>query len=134
MPWLSDVANLVVIMIAITSLAQPNLATGAACAVCGDVNCDGSVDAVDALLIAQTAAGLRAGLPCGDADDVSIGPCRLIREVAASGSNMSQHALEIHVGLGTSQIVDTLEIHWPSGTLQTLRNVQINQRRLVREP
>ncbi len=39
----------------------------------------------------------------------------------------------VHFGLGRSPVVDRLEIHWPSGIRQTLRNVKPNQILQVRE-
>jgi len=47
---------------------------------------------------------------------------------------MSQNALVAHFGLANAQIVDSLEIHWPSGTIQILRNVEANQIITVIEP
>src|SRR5262249_29304612 len=64
----------------------------------------------------------------------TVGARRIIREVIAGGTGMSQHALEVHFGLGAATAVDPLEIYWPSGTRQTLRNVGANQRLFVIEP
>jgi hypothetical protein len=47
---------------------------------------------------------------------------------------MSQNTLVAHFGLASAQIVDSLEIHWPSGTIQTLRNIEANQIITVIEP
>ena len=33
----------------------------------------------------------------------------------------------VHFGLGQRSIADLVEIHWPSGIIQTLRNVSANQ-------
>jgi hypothetical protein len=40
----------------------------------------------------------------------------------------------VHFGLGAADKVAELEIRWPSGTLQTLRNVAADQVIEVREP
>jgi len=56
-----------------------------------------------------------------------------IREVAAGGSNKSQNMLPVHFGLGNADRVDTVEILWPSGTVQTLTNVAANQRLTITE-
>ncbi len=37
----------------------------------GDVDCDGDVDSIDAVLILQHSAGLLASLPCGDRSDIN---------------------------------------------------------------
>lgn len=57
-----------------------------------------------------------------------------IREVAAGSSNKSQNMLPVHFGLGKSEIVDSIQIHWPSGKLQTLSNVAPNQVLIITEP
>ena len=56
-----------------------------------------------------------------------------IREVASGSSQMSQNMLPIHFGLANSKKVD-IEIFWPSGTLQELKNISSNQILTVREP
>ena len=39
-----------------------------------------------------------------------------------------------HFGLGKSSLVSKMEIRWPSGTVQVLRDVPVNQILKVREP
>ena len=51
-----------------------------------------------------------------------------IREVSAGGSNKSQSMLPAHFGLGKAKMVDSVQVRWPSGTVQTLRDVAVNQR------
>ena len=51
-----------------------------------------------------------------------------IREVSAGGSNKSQSMLPVHFGLGKAEMVDSVQVRWPSGTVQTLRDVAVNQR------
>ena len=51
-----------------------------------------------------------------------------IREVSAGGSNNSQSMLPVHFGLGEAEMVDSVQVRWPSGTVQTLRDVAVNQR------
>ena len=57
-----------------------------------------------------------------------------IREVAAGSSSMSQHMMATHFGLGSAEVVDLIEIRWPSGAVQTMRSVPPNQRITVTEP
>jgi enediyne biosynthesis protein E4 len=49
-----------------------------------------------------------------------------LREISG-GSGWSQNALDAHFGLGTATNVDTLQIEWPSGIVQTLTNVASKQ-------
>ena len=56
-----------------------------------------------------------------------------IREVSAGGSNKSQSMLPVHFGLGKAVIVDSIQVRWPSGTVQTLRDVAVNQHITVEE-
>ena len=56
-----------------------------------------------------------------------------IDEVRSGGSYYSQNDLRIHFGLGKSQRVESLEINWPSGKVETIRNVAANQLVVVKE-
>ena len=57
-----------------------------------------------------------------------------IREIAAGASNSSQNMLPAHFGLGPATIIDELQIQWPGGATQVLRNVPPNQTLTVLEP
>ena len=57
-----------------------------------------------------------------------------VREVAAGGSSMSQNMIPVHFGLGLARGVDSIEIIWPSGVVQYLTDVDVNQRLTVVEP
>jgi enediyne biosynthesis protein E4 len=48
---------------------------------------------------------------------------RQIAEVRGGGSYLSQNDLRLHFGLGKSTRIDTVEIRWPSGKVETLENV-----------
>jgi hypothetical protein len=50
-----------------------------------------------------------------------------IRQVGAQASYCSQNSLIEHFGLGNTARVDALEIIWPSGRRQTLRNLTADQ-------
>ena len=56
------------------------------------------------------------------------------RTVTAGSSQMSQHMLAAHFGLGEAAYVDTLTVRWPSGRSQTLTDVAANQVLVVTEP
>ena len=65
---------------------------------------------------------------------VSAGAVRQVREMGASQSHMSNSVVPVHFGLSDAQIVDTVEVHWPSGRTQRLQNVPVNQGLTVVEP
>jgi hypothetical protein len=56
-----------------------------------------------------------------------------IDEVRSGGSYLSQNDLRIHFGLGEKTSINLLEIRWPSGTVDQLRNIAADQFILVQE-
>jgi len=56
-----------------------------------------------------------------------------IDEVRSGGGYFSQHDLRVHFGLGKAEKVDLLEIRWPSGVMDSLKDVKINQLIYVKE-
>jgi hypothetical protein len=48
---------------------------------------------------------------------------RQIAEVRGGNSYLSQNDLRLHFGLGKSAKIDTVEVRWPSGKVETLENV-----------
>jgi hypothetical protein len=56
------------------------------------------------------------------------------RELRSGSSHMSQNALELHFGLGSSAIVDAVEVAWPGGRKSVLHDVNADQTITVREP
>jgi enediyne biosynthesis protein E4 len=66
--------------------------------------------------------------PAGEAK-----PHRQIDEVRSGGSYISQNDLRIHFGLGRAEKVDALEIRWPSGQVDTLKDIKANQQIFVKE-
>jgi enediyne biosynthesis protein E4 len=40
----------------------------------------------------------------------------------------------VHFGTGTARILDSVEVRWPSGAVQVLRDVPADQVLTVREP
>jgi hypothetical protein len=51
-----------------------------------------------------------------------------------SGSYLSASDPRVHFGLGNCTVVTSIEVHWPSGNVQTLRNVNGDQQMQVDEP
>lgn len=56
-----------------------------------------------------------------------------IDEVRSGGSYYSQNDLRIHFGLGKAAKVKTIEVRWPSGAVDTLTDVAVDQVVLIRE-
>jgi hypothetical protein len=55
-------------------------------------------------------------------------------EVQSGTSYLSHSDLRLHFGLGQAQVIDSLQVRWPSGAVQTLRKVAVNQVLEVVEP
>jgi hypothetical protein len=56
-----------------------------------------------------------------------------IDEVRSGGSYLSQNDLRIHFGLGKAEKVEFLEIRWPSGRVDQLKNIAAGQLIVVKE-
>jgi hypothetical protein len=54
---------------------------------------------------------------------VTAGGVTQTNEVHSGGSYLSQNDLRLHFGLGTATKIDTVEIHWPSGHTETLKDL-----------
>ena len=71
--------------------------------------------------------GIGARIKCTTEDGSQID------EVRSGGSYYSQNDLRVHFGLGKNMRVKALEVHWPSGQVDTLTNVAANQLIYVKE-
>lgn len=58
---------------------------------------------------------------------VAVGARKLVNEVMSGGSYYSQNSLTLHFGLGASATVDAVQIRWPNGGTQVVRNVAADQ-------
>jgi hypothetical protein len=65
--------------------------------------------------------------------EVRAGQREMIGEVMSGGSFYSQNSLVVHFGLGKADPVDQIQIRWPSGTLQSWRNIAVNQKVIATE-
>jgi hypothetical protein len=54
---------------------------------------------------------------------VASGGSRQAQAVLSQSSYYSHDDLRLHFGLGTSDKADEIEVRWPSGEVDTLRNV-----------
>ena len=60
-------------------------------------------------------------------------PHAQIDEVRSGGGYLSQNDLRVHFGIGRATKVELLEVHWPSGQVDTLKDVAANQLVFVKE-
>ena len=60
-------------------------------------------------------------------------PHQQIDEVRSGGGYFSQNDLRVHFGIGKAQKIDVLELRWPSGLVETLKDIQPNQLIYVKE-
>ena len=65
---------------------------------------------------------------------VKEGKRTLVDEVRSGSSYISQNDLRVHFGLGPETVAGAIEIHWPSGIRQTIKNVSADQILKVDEP
>jgi enediyne biosynthesis protein E4 len=72
-------------------------------------------------------SGIGARLTCVTQILGESKPHRQIDEVRSGGGYFSQSDLRVHFGLGKAEKVDSLEIRWPSGQVDTLKDVKVNQ-------
>jgi enediyne biosynthesis protein E4 len=78
-------------------------------------------------------SGIGARLRCVTHPPGETKPHQQIDEVRSGGSYISQNDLRVHFGIGKAERVELLEIHWPSGAVETLKDVGPNQLIVVRE-
>ncbi|MGC1904707.1 MAG: CRTAC1 family protein [Candidatus Acidiferrum sp.] len=78
-------------------------------------------------------SGIGARLRCVTTVPGEPKPHSQIDEVRSGGSYISQNDLRIHFGIGKAAKVDLLEIRWPSGQIDTLKDIKANQLIYVKE-
>ncbi len=61
-------------------------------------------------------------------------PQTQVQEVRAGSSYLSMDSVDLEFGIGGAQFVDTIRIHWPSGTVQIIEDVEANQILTIIEP
>ncbi|HYL63398.1 MAG TPA: CRTAC1 family protein [Candidatus Methylomirabilis sp.] len=78
-------------------------------------------------------SGIGARLWCVTNAPGEAKPHQQIDEVRSGGSYISQNDLRVHFGLGKAEKVELLEIRWPSGAVDTLKDIKPNQLIVVKE-
>jgi hypothetical protein len=66
--------------------------------------------------------------------EIVAGNLKQIDEVRAGSSYASMHPLELEFGLGRHAQIGKITVYWPSGVIQTLTNVGVNQILKITEP
>jgi enediyne biosynthesis protein E4 len=56
-----------------------------------------------------------------------------VEEVRSGGSYYSQSDLRVHFGLDQAEMVDLLEVRWPSGQVDSYHNLVVNRLYVVTE-
>ncbi|HMV51568.1 MAG TPA: ASPIC/UnbV domain-containing protein, partial [Blastocatellia bacterium] len=72
-------------------------------------------------------SGIGARIKCVTEDRTQM------NEVRSGGSYYSQNDLRVHFGLGKASKVKTIEVSWPSGKVDVLKDVAVNQVLTVKE-
>jgi enediyne biosynthesis protein E4 len=59
---------------------------------------------------------------------------RQVREITNVASYQSSNDIRLHLGLGDAKVVQTIEVLWPSGAKQVLKDVAVNRVLVIDEP
>src|SRR6185369_14695007 len=78
-------------------------------------------------------SGIGARVKCVTRAAGESKPHQQIDEVRSGGSYFSQNDLRVHFGIGKADKIQMLEIRWPSGQVDTLKDVKPNQLIFVKE-
>ena len=60
-------------------------------------------------------------------------PMVQIDEVRSGGSYYSQNDMRVHFGLDQAKKVDQLEVRWPSGAVDILKDLEVNKLYVIQE-
>ena len=78
-------------------------------------------------------SGIGARIKCITHLQGEKAPHPQIDEVRSGGGYFSQNDLRVHFGIGKAEKVERLEIRWPSGLVETLKDIKPNQMIFVKE-
>ena len=71
-------------------------------------------------------SGIGARITCVTKSPGQEKPHRQMDEVRSGGGYYSQNDLRVHFGLGVAEKVELLEVHWPSGQTDSLKDLKSN--------
>jgi hypothetical protein len=101
------------------------------------VRCDSKLDnnwlKVKCIGVKSNRTAIGARVKCVTTVPGEPKPHRQIDEVRSGGGYISQSDLRIHFGLAKAEKVDLLEVRWPSGQVDTVKDVKVNQLVYVKE-
>ncbi len=143
----------------VSEIAGPGISTPSAARGCafGDFDNDGDIDAVvntvnglpqllrcdsssgnnwikiKTVGVKSNRSGIGARVTCVTNPSGEGKPHRQIDEVRSGGGYLSQSDLRVHFGLGKAEKVDLIEIRWPSGQVDSMKDVGVNQLVFVSE-
>jgi hypothetical protein len=63
-----------------------------------------------------------------------VGSRAIVREMYPANTYFAQQPCEVHFGLGDATTIDRLTIRWPSGLIQQVKDVDVDQRLEITEP
>jgi hypothetical protein len=58
---------------------------------------------------------------------ITAGGVTQTEEIHSGGSYLSQNDLRVHFGLGAAKKIESLEIRWPSGKIETLKDLDADK-------
>ncbi|HEU0074114.1 MAG TPA: CRTAC1 family protein [Dehalococcoidia bacterium] len=82
----------------------------------------------------QPVSGPGALFSVGARVEVTVDGITMVQYAGQAQGHMSQSMIPVHFGTGAARRVDRVEVRWPSGAVQTLREVDADQRLVVEEP
>ena len=65
---------------------------------------------------------------------VETSDSKQVREINNVASYLSSNDVRLHFGLGKAKTIQRIEVLWPSGARQVLKDVAVNQILSVEEP
>ena len=116
---------------------------------CGDLDGDGELDLVATNLDAPAVVLWNETLNAGHSASVelvgkspntdalgatitaSVGTRTMVRAIDGGGGYLGTHAKAAHFGLGNADVIDRLEIRWPSGKVEVREHVPAGRLRCI---